>query len=62
MASIRDYSYKGAHAESMTAQLPTLQVKHAIWRFEGADGLPTWADGQARIQRTAAKAKPHREH
>ena len=58
MASIRDYSYKGAHAASMTAlaTLPSLRVKHAIWRFEGAAGLPTWADGHARIQRPSATA------
>ncbi len=54
MQAIRDYTYAGAHAESMTelAKIPSLKVKHAIWKFNGADGLPTWEDGHTHIYRT----------
>ena len=59
MQAIRDYTYKGAHSESMTelGKLKSLNVKHAFWKFNGADGMPTWEDGLAHIYRTKAKGK-----
>lgn len=53
MKSIRDYTNKGAHLESMKelGKIPSLEVRHAIWKFSGQDGMPTWEDGYAHIYR-----------
>ena len=54
MKSIRDYTNNGAHLESMIelGKIPSLRVKHAIWKFSGQDEMPTWEDSYTHIYRS----------